>query len=148
MTLTLMKCLALIFSMTLVSAATAGLVAKAAPSASAATVANASAPLPDDIAGKAANIRSFPTFCKIPLRPSNVRTGQSFRQAVVTIRLAGVRLAAQTAPGTFSLENTDGFASGARAEAIPPPPMSPPAGQQTDNFINQARALARAPGPR
>ena len=148
MTLTPMKPLAPTFSMTLVSAAMVGSVILSAPCAWAAAVANPSAALPDDIAGKPANVRTFPTFCQIPRRPSNVRTGKAFKEAVVAIRLTGVRLAAQTAPGTFSLENTDGFASAARAQAIPPPPMAPPFGQPTEAFTNQARALALPPSHR
>jgi hypothetical protein len=148
MTLTLMKALAPTFSMTLVSAAIAGAAILGASGASAAAAPSPSAPLPEDVAGKPTNLRVFPTFCEIPPRPSKVRTGKAFKEAVVAIRLAGVRLTAETAPGTFSLEDTDGFASAARAQAAPPPPMAPPDGQQTDAFINQARALARPPGPR
>jgi hypothetical protein len=148
MTLTLMKALAPIFSMTLVSAAIFGTAILSAPCAWAAAVASPSAALPEDVAGKASNVRVFPTFCQIPPRPGNVRSGKAFKEAVVAIRLAGVRLAAQTAPGTFSLENTDGFASAARAQATPPPPMAPPSGQQTEAFTNQARALALPPSHR
>lgn len=148
MTLALMKALAPIFSMTGLSAAIAAAAILSATFAWAGSVASSSAPLPDDIAGKPAKVRGFPTFCEIPPRPSNVRSGKAFKEAVVAIRLAGAHLEAQTAPGTFSLEDTDGFASAARAEATPPPPMSPPDLQQTEDFTKQARALAVPPGPR
>jgi len=148
MTLALMKALAPIISMTRLSAAIAASAILSASCAWAGGVASPSAPLPEDIAGKPAKVRRFPTFCEIPPRPTNVRSGKAFRQAVVAIRLAGVHLVAQTAPGTFSLDDTDGFASAARAEATPPPPMSPLDVQQTEDFSKQARALAIPPSPR
>jgi hypothetical protein len=150
MNLTLMKCLAPTFSMTLVLAAVLGIVILSPMSAlaGAGAGANSSAPLPDDIAGQPAKPRRFPTFCQIPARPRNVRTGKAFKEAVVAIRLSGVRLAVETAPGTFSLEHTDSFASAARAEAAPPPPITQPDDEQTQAFINKARALAHPPGPR
>ena len=134
--------------MTLAATAMVGTVIVSAPCASAATDAGVSSPLPADIAGKSANVAHLPTFCKIPQRPKNIRTGAAFKQAVVAIRLAGVRLAAQSAPETFSLDDTEDFARAARAQATPPPPITLPDDQQTEAFINQARALARPPGPR
>ena len=134
--------------MTIAATAMVGTVIVSAPCASAATDAGVTSPLPADIAGPSASVVHSPTFCQIPQRPKNIRTGGAFKEAVVALRLAGVRLAAQSAPGTFSLEDTDGFASAARAQATPPPPMPPPDGQQTETFIHQARALARPPGPR
>jgi hypothetical protein len=148
MTLTLMKCLPPTFSMTRVATAIVGSVILTAPGAWAGAAASPASPLPDDVAGRSVSPGHHSTFCQIPPRPSGVRTGKDFKQAVVAIRLAGVRLAAQSAPGTFSLEDTDGFASAARAQAAPPPPITSPDDQQTDIFINQARALARPPGPR
>src|ERR1700761_7691880 len=138
MTLTLMKALAPSISMTRLSAAILALAILRAPCAWAGAHTCATAPLPADVAGKPGKVAGFPTFCQIPPRPANVRSGKAFKEAVVAIRLTGVRLAAQTAPGTFSLENTDGFASAARAQATPPPPMAPPSGQPTEAFTNQA----------
>ncbi len=148
MTLTLMKALAPFFSMTLVPAIIAGSVVVGASAARAVTAPSPSASLPQDIAGKPEGSGDHPTFCKIPVLPSNVRSGKAFKEAVVGLRMTGVRLVAQTAPATFSLENTDAFAASARAEAAPPPPIAPPDGQPTDAFINQARTMARPPGPR
>ncbi len=148
MTLTPMKRLAPTFSMTLASTAMVGLVILGTPRAMAAAAPGASSPLPEDIAGKSLGVGRFPTFCQIPTRPGDVRTGKAFRQAVVAIRLAGMRLAAQSAPATFSLDDTDGFAGAARAQAAPPPPMASTDPQQTEAFINQAREQARPPGPR
>jgi hypothetical protein len=147
MTMTIMKCLALPFSITF-AAALAGSTVLSAPCALASAVAGPSAPLPDDVAGQTKKAATFPTFCQIPSRPTNVRTGKAYKEAVVAIRLEGVRLVAQTAPGTFSLNDTDRFASAARSEAVPPPPMTPSDDQQTEAFIDRARALARPPGPR
>ncbi len=134
--------------MTLAASAMIGMMIVSAPGPGAATDAGASAPLAADIAGKSANVAHWPSFCQIPQRPKNIRTGAAFKQAVVALRLAGVRLAAQSAPATFSLDDTEGFAGAARAQATPPPPITPPDEQQTETFINQARALARPPGPR
>jgi hypothetical protein len=147
MTLTLMKCLAPSFSMTLLTAIMVGWVMVSVPNASA-EAEHPSAQLPGDVAGKSVKGGKFPTFCGIPPRPTNVRSGGAFKQAVVAIRLAGARLDAETSPRTFTLADTDGFARAARAEASPPPPMTPSLDQQTEAFINKARALAHAPGPR
>ena len=148
MTLALMKALAPIFSISRLSAAIVASSILSAPCAWAATIARPSSPLPDDVAANRQNPGSSPNFCQIPPRPTDVRKAGAFKQAVVAIRLSGVHLVAQTAPGTFSLEDTDGFASDARALATPPAPMTPLDGQQTPAFTDQARALARPPGPR
>jgi hypothetical protein len=88
---------------------------------------------------------AFPSFCSIPPAPKHVRSAQAFRSAVVTTRLAGVAVVNQSAPDTFTLGDTAGFAGAARSEAAPPPPMTNPSEGSTEAFVAKSRARATPP---
>ena len=102
--------------------------------------------LPADIVARSATVSGFPTFCQIPASPNDIRSPASFRTAVVATRLAGASVVARTAPDTFSLRDTDAFATMARAEAMPPPPEEPVQGTGTDAFVRDALRRAAPPG--
>jgi len=85
----------------------------------------------------------YPSFCSIPATPTNIRSAQSFKAAVVTTRLSGARLVSRTAPGTWTLADTAAFAQAAANEAAPPPPMG--SAPDTSAFIAQSRARATPP---
>jgi hypothetical protein len=88
---------------------------------------------------------AYPTFCSIPLRPTDGRTPAEYKSSVVDIRMAGVWLVGRTGPETFSLFGGQAFADQARREAAPPPPMSAPDAPSTKAFIEESRARATPP---
>jgi hypothetical protein len=88
---------------------------------------------------------AFPDFCDIPAKPTNVPTAQAFRIEVVRTRVAGAVIVSQSAPDTFTLSDTEGFADRAKEEAAPPPPMSAPGAADTEAFVNQSKAKATPP---
>ncbi len=124
-------------------AASAGSLARAAtaPCAAPAPV------LPPEMVAKARQATAWPTFCSIPPTPTDVRTAQGYKNAVVDVRLQGVRLVRRTAPDTFSLEGTEDFAAQAMRQAQPPPPMATPNEAPTAAFIAALKARATPPPP-
>jgi|GEM_PF-3394739 len=125
-----------------------GLLVLASPSASLAAQPGAGGsppPLPPDLLGRAREVSAYPTFCSIPPTPVGVRGAGAFKAAVVDTRLAGARLASQTAPSTFSLGDTEAFAATQRDEAAPPPPMTAPSEADTADFTKAARERATPP---
>jgi len=107
-----------------------------------------SQPLPPDMLARAAAVTKFPTFNEIPPAPTAVPTPQAYRALVVDTRLEGAQIVARTAPETFVLSDTDGFASAARTEATPPPPMALSGAVSTADFAASARGRALPPAPR
>jgi hypothetical protein len=142
-----MKAFARDFSMTgrrllAAGAAVCALSGPAAALAQEATCTDAPA-LPPDLVAAARAAHTFPTFCSIPATPKDVRTAQGFKSAVDAIKLAKVDLARQTAPNTWSLTGSEGFAAGARDLATPPPPMSSEG--DTDAFLRAMKKRATPP---
>ncbi len=90
---------------------------------------------------------AYPTFCSIPKRPADVRSAAAFKAAVLDTRRSGVALVRATGPGTFELpaSGAGAFASEARAEAAPPPPMNPQNVADAAAFARDARLQAAAP---
>ena len=62
----------------------------------------------------------YPNFCDIPPKPTDIRPAAAFKTQVVGTRVAGAVVVRQTAPETFTLSGTEGFAEGAKREAAPP----------------------------
>jgi hypothetical protein len=56
----------------------------------------------------------YPTFASIPAAPTDVRPLAAWRANVAGVSAAGAKLNAETAPSTFSLNNTEDFAEAAR----------------------------------
>ncbi|HEY1448603.1 MAG TPA: hypothetical protein VGF33_08700 [Caulobacteraceae bacterium] len=88
---------------------------------------------------------AFPDFCDIPAKPKGIPTAQAFRAKVVRTRVAGAVTVQQSAPDTFTLSDTVGFAERAKAEGAPPPPMSPSSEADTEAFVRQSKAKATPP---
>ena len=136
--------------MTRVIAIGAGWVLLAAPCLGMAASPNP-APLPampSDLMARATSVTNYPTFCEIPAAPTGLRNPEGYKALVLDTRLAGARIVVATAPDTFVLADTEGFASAARDAARPPPPMSSPADGGADDFLKSARARALPPAPR
>jgi hypothetical protein len=102
-------------------------------------------PVAAEVAKVARANRDYPTFSEIPPKPTDVRPVRMFGQAAKDIEVAGAKLERETAPETWTLSNTEGFAAGARTAAGP---ELPPAEQRdTEAFANELRARATPPPP-
>lgn len=86
---------------------------------------------------------SYPNFCDIPPKPTDIRSAAAFKTQVVGTRVAGAVVVRQTAPDTFTLSGTEGFAESAKHEAAPPPPEVAPT--DTEAFVKQSKAKATPP---
>lgn len=87
----------------------------------------------------------YPSFCSIPQPPTDVRTVAEFKKAIVEARAAGRSLTRATERMPWSLQPGEAgpFAAQARAEATPPPPMTP-SGDAVE-FARRAREEATPP---
>jgi hypothetical protein len=81
------------------------------------------------IAAQAARNAPFPTFGSIPQAPGDVRSVEGWNIAVQGTEAERAQLLADTAPGTFSLANTEGFIAAMRGEIAYDPADVPPADQ-------------------
>lgn len=119
-------------------------IAAAAGPAFAAAPCQAPAPAPDAELASQANL-TYPEFCAIPAKPKDVRPVEAFRTAVVRTRVAGAIIVRQSAPETFSLTGTEGFAQSAKGQAAPPPAMTLPGEANTEAFVAKSKARATPP---
>lgn len=95
---------------------------------------------------KAARLNTdYPSFSEIPAAPTDVRPLRAYGQAARDVKLAGAQLEQATAPGTWSLQNSDTFAAQARAAAGPE--ISPPVAGETEAFAASQRRRATPPPP-
>jgi hypothetical protein len=125
-----------IIIVTFVAFAKAGAVLAAAPCAPAAAPADPFA---------APSTLAYPNFCDIPPKPTDIRPAAAFKTQVVGTRVAGAVVVRQTAPETFTLSGTEGFADSAKSEAAPPPPQTAPIDADTEAFVKQSKAKATPP---
>ena len=90
---------------------------------------------------------TYPTFCSIPKAPTDVKSAAAFRTEILATRIAGRDLVRAEGAGTFGLSEggAKAFAATARAEAAPPPPMSPQDVADAEAFAREARAQATPP---
>ena len=123
-----------IIIVTFVAFAKAGVVL-AAPCAPAAA--------PSDSFAAPSNL-AYPNFCDIPPKPTDIRPAAAFKTQVVGTRVAGAVVVRQTAPDTFTLSGTEGFADSAKREAAPPPAQTA-ADADTEAFVKQSKAKATPP---
>lgn len=109
------------------------------PSSPVAAAANAAA--------KDSKHASKPTFAEIPAIPTDVRKPVEFKAAVGAEKVAAEKLKRDTAPGTWTLSDTDAYASKARNSAKVPAPAAPTEADRaaTEAFAKAARDRATAP---
>lgn len=109
------------------------------PSSPVAAAANAAA--------KASKDAVAPRFIDIPAIPTDVRTPVQFKKAVGAEKIAADKLKRDTAPGTWTLSDTEGYASKARRVAKVPAPAAPTDADRaaTEAFAKAARDRATAP---
>jgi len=89
----------------------------------------------------------FPTFASIPQAPGDVRSVEGWNIAVQGTQAERQQLLAQTAPGTFSLTNTEGFIAAERSTLAYNPADVPPADQAAIStaWANKMRVRATPP---
>lgn len=100
-----------------------------------------------DAAAKESRRAEKPDFIDIPAIPTDVRTPVEFKKAVGAERLAADKLKRDTAPATWTLSNTEAYASKARRAAQVPPSDIPTDADRaaTEAFAKAARDRATAP---
>jgi len=89
----------------------------------------------------------YPTFVEIPSVQGDVRSPAEWRRDIGAVRAAGVNLAFETAPNTFTLNDTEAFAASKRAQASKggAAPNEVTGCAQADAFANAARGRALTP---
>jgi hypothetical protein len=88
-----------------------------------------------------------PRFIDIPPIPTDVRTPVQFKKAVGAEKIAADKLKRDTAPSTWTLSDTEGYASKARKVGKAPPSDIPTDADRaaTEAFAKAARDRATAP---
>jgi hypothetical protein len=109
------------------------------PSSPVAAAANAAA--------KASSHANTPRFIDIPPIPTDVRTPVEFKKAVGAEKVAADKLKRDTAPSTWTLSDTESYASKARKLGKAPPSDIPTDADRaaTEAFAKAARDRATAP---
>lgn len=104
-------------------------------------------PASEQVAAQAAQNAPFPTFGSIPQAPGDVRSVEGWNIAVSAIGADRARLLAETAPGTFSLTDTDGFAAAVRSTIAYDLADVPPADQAAQSAAWATKMRERATPP-
>ncbi|HEX6865798.1 MAG TPA: hypothetical protein VF122_01060 [Caulobacteraceae bacterium] len=99
------------------------------------------------IQAQASQPATFPTFEGIPETPTDLRTAEGWRMAVSEVEGDGVGLLNATAPSTWSLNDTEGFAARMQSLIDFDPADVPSAGQAAETEAWAARMRARATPP-
>jgi hypothetical protein len=88
-----------------------------------------------------------PRFIDIPAIPTDVRTPVQFKKAVGAEKIAADKLKRETAPSTWTLSDTEGYAAKARKIGKAPPSDIPTDADRaaTEAFAKAARERATAP---
>ncbi|WP_165187942.1 hypothetical protein [Caulobacter soli] len=100
-----------------------------------------------DAAAKDSKHAARPRFVDIPPLPTDVRTPVQFKQAVGAEKIARDKLVRDTAPNTWTLSDTEGYASTARDVAKVPASDIPTDADRaaTEAFAKASRDRATAP---
>lgn len=102
-------------------------------------------PIAAEVAKVASADRDYPKFSEIPLAPTDVRPLRVYGKRADDLKQARAELDAATAPNTWQLGNTAGFAARARNEAGPG--LDAPTGAATESFADTVRKRATPPPP-
>ena len=92
----------------------------------------------------------YPTFAAIPEPPTDIRPAAAWRNSIAGVKNAGARLAAETAPSTFSLSNSEDFAETTRRrlDAGGVAPTEEASRAAADAFARSVRQRATPPPSR
>lgn len=102
-------------------------------------------PIAAEVARTARMNRDYPSFSEIPPKPNDVRPLRLYGAAAREVELARAQLERETAPETWTLNNTEAFSRTAQAEAGPDAAPQGPA--ETDAFAEILRKRATPPPP-
>jgi hypothetical protein len=102
-------------------------------------------PVAPEVAQIVHSHRTNPTFASIPPIPKDMRRPQQYGAQARVIEQARGDLEAKTAPETWSLGDTEGFAARAQSEAGPE--AAPKSTGDTAAFANTQRKRATPPPP-
>jgi hypothetical protein len=102
-------------------------------------------PVAPEVARVARLKTDYPTFASIPAIPKDVRPVKQYGRAADAIEAARADLERETAPESWSLSDTEGFAAQARAAAGTEAP--PSNSGDTTAFVNSQRKRATPPPP-
>lgn len=103
-------------------------------------------PVAADVARMSRQDGKFPTFASIPKAPTDIRPLAQYGRDAHAILAQGAALEQATAPGTWTLQGTDDFASKARKDAGPQ--VEPPKPGDAEAFARALRERATPPPPR
>ena len=102
-------------------------------------------PVAAEVAKVAHENRAYPSFNAIPPMPKDVRAPQAYGRQAQAIEQARANLEARTAPETWSLTGTEGFAAKAQTEAGSE--AAPTGSEDTGAFATTLRKRATPPPP-
>lgn len=102
-------------------------------------------PVAAEVAKAARANADYPSFAEIPAVPTDVRPLAMWGRDARAAQQARAELERATAPETWSLSNTEGFAATARRQAGPE--IQPASPANTDAYANELRRRATPPPP-
>lgn len=104
-----------------------------------------SSPVAAEVAKVARETRAYPKWTDIPAMPKDVRAPQAYGRQAQAVEQARADLEARTAPETWSLTGTEGFAAKAQHEAGAE--AAPTGDEGTNAFATTLRKRATPPPP-
>ena len=102
-------------------------------------------PVAEDISRMAKAARQDPTFASIPPVPHEERKLADWGRAADQLEIAGAKLERETAPNTWTLTGTEGFAARARSQAGPDLDTSVSTTTASEAFAKELRERATPP---
>lgn len=105
-----------------------------------------SSPVAADVARLQRKPTKFPSFASIPNPPTDIRPLAQYGRQAQAVVASGEAIQTATAPGTWTLQNSEAFAAAARREAGPQ--LQPPAPGTAEAFAKEQRQRATPPPPR
>lgn len=102
-------------------------------------------PVAEDISRMVKASRQDPTFASIPPVPKEERKLADWGKAADQLEIAGAKLDRETAPNTWTLTGTEGFAARARSQAGPDLDTSTSTTTASEAFAKELRERATPP---
>ena len=102
-------------------------------------------PVAAEVARAARTSTDFPSFAEIPVVPTDVRPIRMYGDAAREVELVRAELERATAPGTWTLQNTEAFAERARRDVGPE--IAPAEPRDTEAYADELRRRATPPPP-
>lgn len=103
-------------------------------------------PVAAEVEAAAAAAKAYPTFADIPPVPDDQRPLKAWGDAAQTLIAEREQLERQTAPSTWTLSGTEGFAAAAR-DQVAAPEVAASSRAETEAFAAETRERATPPPP-